>query len=85
MTFTVADTEFPVAATVVGDPVVLSLEVFDSAGNPVGGPAAGVNTGGDRQHQITFMPPAPGQYRFRAVVPPTGSLALDISHGTEIP
>jgi serine protease AprX len=78
-TFTVTDTDFPVAATVISDQLVLGVEILDAAGNRMANPVATANTG-SRQHHYTFEPSAGGDYTLRVVVPPGAAFTADLSH-----
>jgi serine protease AprX len=81
--FTVTDTAFPVAATVLSDRLVLHVDIVDAQGRSMAQSAtAGVSTG-TRQHHLTFRPTAPGEYRVRALVAPGAKAVVDLSHSTE--
>ena len=78
-TFTVNDTEHPIAATFIGEGTLLAAEVRDASGAPVGRASLQAPS---RQLLVSFQPEAPGEYAFRVVAAPGTAFVVDFSHGT---
>lgn len=83
-TFTVTDTAFPVAATILSGQLVLAAEIYDSEGERVAALTATPNLA-TRQHHYTFQPSEPGDFELRIVVPPGADLVVDLSHSLTEP
>ena len=74
----VEDVAHPIAATFIAEGVILSVEIQDASGLPVGRVSDDVPA---RQVTVAFQPEAPGTYRFRVVAAPGTPFVADFSHG----